>query len=634
MRLASPLRDRRTAYVLVGLIAGLVYLNSLPNRFAYDDLHIVERNDAIHSLATLPGALLQPYWPAAHGQELGLWRPVTTGLLGIQYVIGDGEPLIFHITNTLGHLLASLLVLALFLELMPLGAAFAGALIFAVHPVHAEPVANVVGLSEILSTCMVLGACLVHVRSGQTTSWRRAALLGILYVIGFGAKESAVTLPGVILLLDAARRDLTLRGIPAYISQRWRAYLAMLVGAVGMLAARMTILGSVANPLPPLGAGILKEIPRIWTLGDVWMHYVRLWVFPLDLSSDYTPDLLPISFGWHAGNSVGVGLMLLLLALAAVAWRRPVMSASSSTARTAAFGAIWFGITISPTSNTVFLAGVLLAERTLYLPSVGLAAATGWLVLRLARDRPRGAWVVLAIVVTLGAARTWARNPSWYDNATMFTALVRDYPQSGRAQWVLGDVALGRGNESDALRSYRAAVDLLDSDYELVTQIANKLMEVERYRAAEGLLRYAVRDQPDYPLAWSRLAFIRAELGDANGAEQAIRESLDRYPVDPTGNQVLAWALASQGRFVEASEARARAIDQGGITFWQTFVYDALVARTASDTLAVDAALDSAWTRAFQDRQRITLDSVRVAEFGLDALLDTGTAARDSIRGR
>jgi protein O-mannosyl-transferase len=618
---SSPLKSRRSAYLLVGLLAGLVYLNSLPNQFAYDDVHIVVRNDGIQTLSGLPAALLQPYWPDAHGREMGLWRPATTGLLGLEYAMGGGAPMVFHAANTAGHVIVSLLLLALLLELMPLGAAFAGAIIFAVHPVHAEAVANVVGLSEILSTFAVVAASLIHVRSGSTSSWGRASMIAVLYLIGFGAKESAVTLPGVILLLDAARGHLTVRGIPRYLSERWRAYLLMAGVAAGLLTARFAILGTVANPLAPLGAGVLREIPRIWTLGDVWQHYVRLWIFPLDLSSDYAPDLLPISFGWHAGNTAGAALMLLLLGLAAVAWRRAPMGPGMGTARAAAFGAVWFGITISPTSNTVFLSGILLAERTLYLPSVGLAAATGWLFYRIARDRPRGAWVALAVVVALSSVRTWTRNPTWYDNATMFTALVRDYPQSGRAQWVLGDVALGRGNESDALRSYRAAVDLLDSDYQLVTEVANKLMGVERYRAAEGLLLYAVRDQPRYALAWSRLAFIRAEFGDAQGAERYVRESLDRYPPDPTGNQVLAWALAAQGRLIEAEEARARAEEHGDVTFWQTFVYDAIIARAAGDSLTASAALDTAWERALTSRQKASLDSVRVAEFGLDPLL-------------
>jgi len=84
-------------------------------------------------------------------------------------------------------------------------------------------------------------------------------------------------------------------------------------------------------------------------------------------------------------------------------------------------------LTISPVANVFFLAGVLLAERTLYLPSVGLAAASGWLVVSLAR-RPTGAAVLLATLLTLGATRTWLRNPTWRDNPAMLQAMWATTP--------------------------------------------------------------------------------------------------------------------------------------------------------------------------------------------------------------
>ena len=109
-RLGSPLRDRTSAFLIVGFIAGALYLNALPNQFAYDDHHIISVNTAIHSIETLPGSLVAPYWPDEYGEELGLWRPVTTGLLGIQYILGGGDALLFHTVNLLIHMVTSVLV--------------------------------------------------------------------------------------------------------------------------------------------------------------------------------------------------------------------------------------------------------------------------------------------------------------------------------------------------------------------------------------------------------------------------------------------------------------------------------------------------------------------------------------------
>jgi hypothetical protein len=626
--LPSPLRDVRAAAVAVGLVATLVYANSLWNHFAYDDVHIIVSNPAIQSLETLPGAIADPYWPTEYGRGLGLWRPVTTGVLGLMHVAGGGSPVLFHTVNVLAHAAASVFVLLLAAALMPLLPSLLAGLVFAVHPVHVEAVANAIGLAELMSGLAILAACLVHVRSPERSGWRHAFALGALYAVAFGAKESGVTLPGLIFLVDAARRRVALGDLGAYVRDRWRPYLVMAVVAGALLAGRYAVLGSIAQPFAPLGADLLVEIPRIWTLAEVWTHYVRLWVFPLDLAADYAPNVIPISFGWHATNVVGALLALCILAMSLVAWRRPEMRPDSATARAAAFGVVWFMVAISPTSNMLFLSGVLLAERTLYLPSVGLAVATGWLVTRLARERPRVAWLVLVLALAAGAARTWTRTPTWRNNQTFFFTMLSEVPHSGRSQWILGDQFVLAGNLSQGLVAYRAAVDILGGHYTVVTQIAQRLMDSGSYGPAERLLLFAWRDAPAFPLAPSLLAWIRAVHGDASGAERWARESLSLYEEDPTRWHLLAWALAARGEWDEARRARERADALGQARFWHQWMYHAYARRETGDTAGALVALDSAWATVTNEPGRRAIDSVRVVDFGLDARLDS---APDSV---
>lgn len=629
--LSERLHDRRTALALVAMAAVLTFANSLANDFAYDDQLIITNNPAIQTWTTLPGALVAPYWPGEGGGDLGLWRPTTTALLGVQHILSGGAPIAFHAVNVLVHTVASVLVLLVLVQLMTVPAALAGALVFAVHPVHVEAVSNVIGVAELASTAALLGACLVHLRGGAASTWRGALAIGSLYVIGFGAKESAVTLPGLIFLLDAARGRLALGDLREYVRLRWRVYFVMVVSAGALLIARSRVLGSIADPLPPLGASLLDEIPRIWTLAEVWTHWVRLWVFPLDLSADYSPDVIPISFGWHATNLVGAALALAVLVGALVAWRRPPVASGTDSTRLAGFGVVWFIVAISPVSNVLFLSGVLLAERTLYLPSVGLAAATGWLVVRLSRESPgRRAWALLVMILLLGAARSWTRTPTWRDNPTMLATLIDDYPQSGRSQWILGDAFLRQGRVTEGLRSYRAAIGILGTHYELMTEIAEQLIQAERHQSAEVLLRVSVESEPEHRTAHALLALARAERGDARGAEAYARAALERERSDATRWHVLAWALAAQGRIEEARSARARGLELGEGALWQRHAYLAYDARARGDTAGARVALDSAWSRAFTRIGRAALDSVRVSEFGLPPLIagDVEPAAR------
>ncbi|MDA0312832.1 MAG: hypothetical protein O2992_12045 [Gemmatimonadetes bacterium] len=209
-------------------------------------------------------------------RELGLWRPTTQALFGLQWIVGDGAPWLFHWVNLLGHAAVTELVFLVLLELMSGAVALHGALIFTVHPVHVEAVANIVGLSEITSAGFFLGACLLHLRGPAESKWPRAAALGALYAIAFGSKEGAVTPPAVIFLLDAARGRLGWRDLPQYLEERWRAYAAMVIVAGALLLVRWEILGTIANPIGPLGTDLLIDVPRIWTVAEVWGNYARL----------------------------------------------------------------------------------------------------------------------------------------------------------------------------------------------------------------------------------------------------------------------------------------------------------------------------------------------------------------------
>jgi hypothetical protein len=602
----------------VGVVAALVYANSLWNQFTYDDVHIIVENEAIQDLETLPGALIGPYWPEDYGRELGLWRPLTTAVFGVLYAVGGGGALIYHAVNVLAHAGASVLVLLLGATLMPLPASLVAGLVFAVHPVHVEAVSNLVGMAEILSALALLAACLVHLRGPERAGWGRALAIGGLYALAFGTKESGVTLPGLLFLVDAARHRLGPSDLRGYLSDKWKVYAVSLVVAAGFIAARFAVLGSIASPLPPLGGELLAEIPRIWTLAEVWTHYVRLWILPIDLYADYAPNVIPISFGWHADNLPGLLVAFSTLTVALVAWRKPTMGAGVSTARAFAFGVVWFMIAISPTSNTLFLSGVTLAERTLYLPSVGLALASGWLIATLAVARPRAAAVALALILSLSSVRTWTRTPIWRDNPTFFNVLLRDAPHSGRSQWALGDQFLRVGDVSQGLLSYRLAINILGSHYVLVTDISRRLMEIERWPSAERLLLSIYRQNPELPLAPSLIAWVRAQYADPIGTEEYSRASLALYEPDVTRYHLLAWSLAAQGRWEEAKAARARADElRLEADIWHRWLYWAYVRRHEGDSLGMQRALDSAWVSVATTRGRQAMDSVRVADFGL-----------------
>jgi hypothetical protein len=114
----SPLKSVRVAAVIAGAVAILAFLNSLENGFAFDDLHIVLENTGIHQLSTLPEALTSPYWPGENGIGLGLWRPMVTGALGLEWALWGNIPVGYHVVNVLLHGAVTFLVVLLLGEIL------------------------------------------------------------------------------------------------------------------------------------------------------------------------------------------------------------------------------------------------------------------------------------------------------------------------------------------------------------------------------------------------------------------------------------------------------------------------------------------------------------------------------------
>ena len=150
-----------------------------------------------------------PYWPQVVNGA-GLYRPVTLSSFALEWKLWNGHPAGFHLVNLAIHTAVSLLVFLLILPVAGTIPALVGGALFAVHPVHSEAVANVVGRSELYAALFVLGACWLFWKGTASSSSRRVArLLGIgaLFVLGLGSKEMAATLPALLVLIALFGND-------------------------------------------------------------------------------------------------------------------------------------------------------------------------------------------------------------------------------------------------------------------------------------------------------------------------------------------------------------------------------------------------------------------------------------------
>ena len=552
MQLPSLTPARAAAYAL--LLALVSYLNALGNGFAFDDNLILVANPVVTE-GRLGEAVLGPYWYGAR-EGAGLYRPVTLASFVAEWRLWGGTPAGFHAVSVLGHAVATLAVLRLLLFLVPAGAALAGAAFFAVHPVHVEAVANVVGRSEIYAAIAVLAACIAYLHPRLRTERRRGlrlALVSALYLVGLGAKEGAVMLPAALLVLELARPSAERPA--SRVRKEAPVWVALAGVLVGYLLVRASVLGAVTGGAAAPELLGVTTFHRVLTALTLWPEYVRLLVFPVSLSADYGPAVLLVSKGLDAAVVAGT---VILVGLAVLAWvlrkGAPLVSA----------GIAWFFVTVLPVSNLLFPAGLLLGERTLYLPSVGasLIVAGAWAAVA---ALPREAWRSGGLAVAAAAlvalfARTEARNPTWFDTYTVMNTLALEHPESAIAMRTRAMGLERVGERREAAELWRTVLALQPNHYGFLVEASRFFGRVGEAVTAATLLEHAVELRPEDPSAYRALAELRLRQGRGREAHRAALDGLAHAGPDAELWALVSEAYVAKGDLGAAARARRAAI--------------------------------------------------------------------------
>lgn len=413
------------------LLAAVVAAPSIRNGFVGDDHWVIEQRPFLQHPPSLAAVLAEPYWPASFGGSL--WRPAVLLSYAIDYRLST-DPRWFHATNVLWAVVATALLTLLACELGgPLVGLIAG-LLFAVHPVHVEAVANVVGRAELMAAAGYAGALLCALRSRE----RPRYLLGVALCGAFAitSKELAATIPAAILLVYAVR------GAPVRDAVRPVVVSVLPIAAYYILHAWVGTGDLSAGGVAP-GLEHLSLIERAWAMLRLSLEWWRLLLFPVHLSADYSPGDVVVSTGFTVAH---LAALLVWIGLAVLAWR------TRRTLPGIAFGVLWLVVTISPVANVVAPTELLIAERTLYLPSFGFVFALAT-VAAAVRWTPRMRNAVVGALVLVAAVRSVARVPAWHDDETAYAALRRDAPRSYRTLWLEGkdEFAAGRWGSGEQL---------------------------------------------------------------------------------------------------------------------------------------------------------------------------------------
>ncbi len=593
---AGTPRQLLVLQVVLALVSVAVFFNTLSAEFTLDDNDVIAGNYLVADLHNVPLIFKTHYWgfdPDA--TDSTLYRPLTVSSYAVNYAVDGLRPWGYHAVNILLHALVCALLFALVCAWSgDRWLAFATGLVFAVHPVHVEAVANVVGRAEILALLGILLCLFAYDRASRLDKtappravWGWTLLSGLAYLAGMLSKEIAFIAPAFILLyewLNPGRRFLFRGCRQALII--WAGYIA----AAGCFFALRA--NAVEGHPVTLGFIGVSAVDRALTGFRFCLEYVGLLLFPAQLSASYWITKNPVARSlFEPGVLAAVALAAAGAIFVLTQWRRfPV----------ACLGIGWFVVALFPISNIPFSIGVMKAERILYTASAGFILAVVALSAPLWR---RPAWripagvVLVGIVVALGA-RTWVRNRDWHDNFALAQATLAVSPTSpdfnrmmselyhsrgdnqrsrefwqrawdntpasvsklarAKALFNLGNLDKDDGRFADAIADYRRSLELAPNRPDAMNNLAVALLRAKNLPEAALIFRQLIALQPEHPGAYINLLSLLADSKRGAEALPIAEEAVKRFPHSAGIQWNAAEVFRQCGREAEARKARER----------------------------------------------------------------------------
>lgn len=538
---AQAARARRLVHpwLELGLLAVLCYgafSNAVPGGFVADD-HILLTNLEAASGSGWKRVFSADMLVTESGMRSGFYRPVASASLVLDRALHGARASGYHVTNLILHLLSTWLVYGLarrfgWTRLAALGAAA----LFAVHPVHVEAVSWISGRFDLFCAMWYLAALWLFTSAQRTRSALRFAGALVLGALALGSKEMALSLPLGIVVADwlgrsrqRGPRRLTAAG---FWSDDARGVIlralpfAALVGAY--LALRVALFGAVAGRA---GDEVVPVAERLLTSGRAVLYYLGLLAWPARLN--FYPVLEPVRSLANPLFLGGAALTGILIALA-IRWRRSWPEL--------AFAIAFLGVCMLPLSNWTSLyafefARYPVAERYLYLPSVGFVWALGAVVWeagrRIGDRRQIAAGILFATLAILGTVRTQARNRVWASDRTLIETTVRDDPENAWAHAMQGLHLRREGDLAGARGAYATALQLDPRLFTAVLEMARLEMQAGDLDAARAGFERAISLRPRTRDARLGLASVLRRQGQLEAAGEQFALIVSAGARDP-----------------------------------------------------------------------------------------------------
>uniref|UniRef100_A0A4W3H462 dolichyl-phosphate-mannose--protein mannosyltransferase n=1 Tax=Callorhinchus milii TaxID=7868 RepID=A0A4W3H462_CALMI len=560
--LPVPQLSQHWAKSVVGLLALLCFGCSYDGDFVFDDSEAIINNKDIRSETPLNNLWEHDFWGTklASNTSHKSYRPLTVLTFRLNHLMSGGlHPVGFHVVNIALHGAISVVALDVFSVFMgglahdeqgtPLNmapkASFLAALLFAVHPIHTENVAGIVGRADLLCALFFLLSFISYCKAFRKYDAQgKFSLIWILVsLLLCGAamlcKEQDNAWDGNIpIICFIFLCVLIILSISLLLSQqkiRWkRGFFTRIFliasGGIILLYGRWRIMGTgppafteVDNP-----ASFADNI-LVRTVNYNYYYSLNAWllVCPWWLCFDWSMGCLPLIKS--ISDVRVIAPLVLWFFFTGLLWRA-LCSGNRDERRILTSGITLMIIPFLPASNIFFRVGFVIAERVVYLSSAGYCILLSYGICMLCRQSKRIKVIILVIVNVLRCIR---RSYQWRTEEDLFTSALSVCPLNAKVHYNVGKNFADRGRETFAIQYYREAVRLNPKYVHAMNNLGNILKETNKLHEAETLLSKAVAIQPDFAAAWMNLGIVQNSLDKFEDAERSYWTAIKyrkKYP--------------------------------------------------------------------------------------------------------
>jgi protein O-mannosyl-transferase len=550
----KKLSAKATFCIALAIVSLLVYVNTLRNGYVLDDFVVTTKNSIVtQGFKGIPELFATPRMKGVGYFKNDNYRPLSLAMFAAEYEMFGPTPAIGHFFNIVlfaGCVVLLFLFLDKFFDRKRTVVAFIASLLFALHPIHTEVVANIKSRDEILCfffAFLSLNLFANYMRKGNILQLLAATVALFLSYI---SKETVVTFVVLVPLIfffylnpDRKRAIFITGGTLAATG----AFLVIRHIVLSKYDCSTTAIEFIDNALSRSGAGTMvtaSTAERFATPIMILGKYMRLLIVPYPLIDDYCYNSIPyVGFG-----NIWVLLSLAIyLAMGAAAVYRFIKIPKDPWA----FSIIFFLATIALFSNIPFLIGSEMGERFVFFASIGFCLAAALAIEKwvaggeLSYPAVLKNTKVLALLIPvclIFSVMTLARNSDWKDNYTLFKTDLQKQPNDSRLYFYLGDELVENifPAEHDTLKKkqiIRESIDNLEQALRIFpdfpdahTEAGNAYLQGGMLDSAAYHFNKAIAMSPYQSIAANNLGTVYLRQGKLQEAIKAYRLSLSINP--------------------------------------------------------------------------------------------------------